>query len=545
MSAHFNLTQYCVAENARLRPLAPALCFADWTNDNRSSPELSIREWTFIELERRILQVADSLRRYDVPPGERLLVRLPHSPEFAFAFFGAIAAGLVAVPVSPRLTATEIAFLISDARPALLCHDDTLPLPDHTILSEHRVRAITVPEISGDPKHAASDASSGSSAGYARTASEDPAFLVYTSGTTGRPKGVLHAQRSVIGRRPMIADWTDLRASDRLLHAGELNWTYSLGVGLMDPWSVGAAGLLYRGPSDPTIWPRLITELGATIFAAVPALYRRILKYNDLSQSDLSKLRHGLTAGEALSAELYADWTRATNKPLYEALGMSEISTYISSGPRTPTRPGSPGRPQAGRSIAIIKTAATDTDTTDESSSLDSREWTATASPEFCATDEPGLLAVRRDDPGLMLGYWNRPEEDRRVYAGEWFIGGDLAACDADGYVKFYGRGDDVMNASGYRVAPVEVERVLQEHPAVLEVAVCETSPAAGIRVITAFVVPRDATLIHSRERVAAQIVELQNFVANRLADYKRPREYVFRAELPRTMNGKVIKSRL
>ena len=150
-----------------------------------------------------------------------------------------------------------------------------------------------------------------------------------------------------------------------------------------------------------------------------------------MQSADLSSLRHGVTAGEALPPALLEEWRERTGLELYEALGMSEISTFVSSGPGTPVRPGSPGRPQPGRCVAVLPVDGGD---------------------EPLPPGQTGLLAVHRTDPGLMLGYWQRPEEEAQVMRGDWFVGGDLVDIGADGYVAFHGRADDVMNAMGYRV---------------------------------------------------------------------------------------------
>jgi acyl-coenzyme A synthetase/AMP-(fatty) acid ligase len=346
----------------------------------------------------------------------------------------------------------------------------------------------------------------------ARTQAEDPAFLIFTSGTGGRPKGVLHAQRNVLGRRPMRLGWQGFGPHDRVLHAGQLNWTYTLGVGLMDPWAAGATALLYTGPPEPGRWPELIVRHGVTVFAAVPTVYRQILKYGRPELLRASALRHCLTAGEALSVELHAAWLEATQRPLYEALGMSEISTYVSSGPTTPVRPGSPGRPQAGRRVAVLPIQG----------------GTSPLPP-----DEVGLLAVHRSDPGLMLGYWRRPEETAAAMHGEWFVGDDLAALDREGYLWYHGRHDDVLNCQGYRVSALEVERVLVEHPAIAEVAVAESRRADGVGLVTAYVVPAQA------EPDAEQILA---WTRQRLAAYKCPKLIRFLPDLPRTANGKVVR---
>jgi acyl-coenzyme A synthetase/AMP-(fatty) acid ligase len=179
-------------------------------------------------------------------------------------------------------------------------------------------------------------------------------------------------------------------------------------------------------------------------------------------------------------------------------------------------KPGSPGRPQPGRRVAILPPEG---------------------EPAPLAAGQTGLLAVHRSDPGLMLGYWNRPEEEAAVMRGEWFTGGDLARFDEDGYVWFEGRNDDVMNAFGYRVSPNEVEAVLVTHPDVQEGAVAERAVRADVRVIAAYVVPKPGT--------APRREDLLAWCQERLAGYKCPREVVFLEALPRTPNGKVQRKRL
>lgn len=496
--ARFNLARYCLAENARARGTATAMVVV--------GDSLSERRYSFAEVDLAVRRLAAGFRRLNLPAQTRIMIRMGNEADYAFAYFAAIAAGHVALASSAQLTAGEAEFLLRDSGAGALVVTPELaaglavPAGVRVLGPEDLARLKETPPLEA----------------YADTAAGDPAYLVYTSGTTGRPKGVLHAQRAAWGRRPMHTHWLGLRAGDVMLHAGAFNWTYTLGVGLVDPWACGAGSVLYNGPRDVTVWPKLIERHRATIFAAVPTLYRQILKYCDLGAHDLASLRHGVTAGEALPAALGQLWRETAGIELYEALGMSEISTYISSGPTIPVRPGSPGKPQPGRRCAILDIEGGETP---------------------LPAGEVGLLAVHRSDPSLMLGYWNRPEEDALVYRGEWFVGGDIAAFDADGYVWYHGRNDDVMNAMGYRVSPVEVEGVLATHPDVAEVAVAELPVRDDVSVIAAFVVPREAE--------SADAGAVLTFAAGRLAAYKRPREVIFVDRLPRTANGKVIRREL
>ncbi len=493
--ARFNMARYCLEAAARTTPDKVALIVVSDVDAAVEQAEC----WTYAQLDVAARQVAAGLRRLGLEPGDRILIRMGNTSEYALLFFGAIAGGYVPLPSSAQLTGEEVNFLLVDSGARVLAVSEAL-----VIQPPPGIRVLASTEMAGLR-------SSAECLDYADTAADDPAFLIYTSGTTGQPKGVLHAQRSAWGRRPMYQGWYGIGPDDVMLHAGAFNWTYTLGVGLTDPWANGATAVLYNGPRDVTIWPALLEKFRATLFAAVPGLYRQMLKYNDLSAFDLSHLRHGLTAGEALNTALLERWRMTTGKELYEALGMSECSTYVSTAPGDPIKVGSPGKPQPGRCVVALPIED---------------------GVEPLPLGETGLLAVHRSDPGLMLGYWNRPEEEELVYRSDWFIGGDLVHFDADGYLHYHGRNDDVMNAMGYRVSPLEVERCLSQHPAVAEVAVAEVAVREGVTIIAAFVVPRDPDDVDAAPLLAHAHAHL--------AAYKCPREIMFTDALPRTVNGKV-----
>jgi acyl-coenzyme A synthetase/AMP-(fatty) acid ligase len=499
LPSRFNMAAYAIGRAAASRPDAPALLVI---GEVGAAPA---EVWTFAALEDAVLRIAAGLKHAGLAPGARILIHLDNTSTYALLFFGAIAGGFVPLPTSTQLTAREILFMAQNSGAEAVALAAGVALDG---------LAGDVPIFSPDDvERMLRDAPRGE---YAATAANDPAFLVYTSGTTASPKGVLHAQRSAFGRRPMYRGWYGIGSDDRMLHAGAFNWTFTLGTGLTDPWANGATSIVYTGEKDPAVWPRLIAETGATLFAGVPGVYRQMLKYANPSASDLGALRHGLMAGEGPPPGLFEEWEGRTGRPLYEALGMSEISTYVSSGPITPRRDGAVGRAQPGRRIAVLPVEGGD---------------------QPLPVGEEGKLAVHRSDPGLMLGYWKRPDEEAAVYRGEWFVGGDLAAMDADGYVYHRGRANDLMKALGYRVSPLEVEAVLAEHPAVAEVACAEARVRADVSIIAAFVVAHSGVQIDQ--------AEIENFAAERLAAYKRPRAIVVVDALPRTANGKIMRSAL
>ncbi|MEQ1697083.1 MAG: class I adenylate-forming enzyme family protein [Hyphomicrobiaceae bacterium] len=496
----FNMAAYAISRAALDTPDKAALIVI--ADADAAAPS---EVWTYARLERAVLSVAAGLRDKDYERGSRIAIRLDNTSLYPIVFFGAIAAGYVPLAMSAALTQREADFLIRDSGASAVVIAPELPrdsVPDG-------VDAISTADVAAWITQMPSST-------YAFTKGDDPAFLIYTSGTTAQPKGVLHAHRSIVGRIPMIEGWYGLTEQDRVLHAGAFNWTYTLGTGLTDPWANGATAIVFTGHKDPALWPKLIAQTQATIFAAVPTVFRQILKYGAPSAANLGKLRHGLIAGETPPADLFDAWRDATGLELYEALGQSELSTYISTSPTVPRVPGSVGKPQAGRRVAILAVDGGDTP---------------------LPAGEIGLLAVHRSDPGLMLRYWNRPAEDAAVTRAEWFVGGDLASIDEAGYVWHRGRGDDVMKVLGYRVSPQEVEAVLAEHPDVAEVACTAVKVRADISIVGAFIVPREGTEPDPTAILA--------FAAERLADYKRPKQVVFVQSLPRTANGKIQRSAL
>ncbi|MGI9482194.1 MAG: acyl-CoA synthetase [Hyphomicrobiales bacterium] len=494
----FNMAAYCLRESAAKTPDKPGLIVCP------SADPLEAEIWTYSALEDTVLRIAHGISSYGFEPGSRVFLRMHNSVDYALMFLGLSAAGFVPIPGSSQLTADEVAFMAGDASISAIAFSPELEMPE---------LPGAIVKFAPDDIDALKSGPRGT---YKKTRKDDPAFLIYTSGTSGKPKGVLHAQRAVWGRRPMYRGWYGIDENDVMLHTGHFNWTYTLGTGLMDPWASGATTIVYTGPQDATVWPKLARAHSATIIGSVPTLYRQILKYNNINNSSFPALRHGLTAGEPIPLEAARSWSQATGTVLYEALGMSEISTYISCSPEVPIKPGSPGRAQKGRCVAILPVEG---------------------SFEPLPAGEIGLLAIHRSDPGIMLGYWRRPEEEAEVMYGDWFAGGDLARMDEDGYIWFEGRNDDLMNAMGYRVSPVEVEKALSDHISVGEVAVAERRMRVDVSVIAAYVVPADGHSIDKDGLIA--------HAARHLAAYKTPREVIIVDRLPRTANGKLMRRAL
>ncbi len=453
--------------------------------------ETGVQVWNYRDLKAAVLGTASGFLAAGLKAGDHVLMRLGNTVDFPIAYLAAIAVDLIPVPTSAQLTAPEVARMIDMLNPAAVLHDpsvETATAPHAKILTNkdlQKMRQLPTAEfVLGDPNR--------------------PAYIIYTSGTSGQPRAVVHAHRAIWARQMMFDGWYGLRQSDRLLHAGAFNWTFTLGTGLMDPWTIGATALIPAANTAPAALPDLLRQHNATLFAAAPGVYRKML--DAPADPVLPALRHGLCAGEKLSEPLRQRWNAATGTKLYEAFGMSECSTFISASPSAPAPEGTLGQPQTGRRVAILNDGAP------------------------APINTPGVIAIYKSDPGLMRGYFNAPEETAARFAGDWFLTGDLGAMDAQGHITYMGRADDMMNAGGFRVSPLEVEATLATHPDLATVAVTDVEIKADTRVIAAFYTA-DHDLVET---------DLKAFAASRLARYKQPRLYIRLPVLPTNANGKL-----
>lgn len=444
--------------------------------------------WSYARLIQSVRGTATGLLQAGLKPGDRLLMRLGNRPAFPIAYLGAIAADIVPVPTSAMLTAREATRIADEIAPAMVVAGEGVAMPDSP------APVLTEDELSGFADLPPADFASGDP--------ERLAYIVYTSGSSGQPRAVMHAHRAILARQAMLQGWYGLSAQDRMMHAGAFNWTFTLGTGLLDPWTVGAAALIPAEGTPPDLIPLLAARHGATMLAAAPGVFRRMMRQD---WRPITSLRHGLTAGERLDPALREAWRNRTGTDLHEAMGASEISTFISGSPDRPAPDGTAGFPQAGRKIAILS---------DKGQPL--------------PVGEHGALAVGRDDPGLFLGYLGQPEDTASRFRGDWFQTGDHAIMDDAGAITLLGREDDIMNAGGFRVAPPEIEEVLATHPHAGDVAVAELPVGPGSTIIAAFWTG------------SAAASDLRALAEGSLARYKQPREYLRVDSLPRTPTGKI-----
>ena len=491
--------------------------------------QLGQSQYTYAELASASSRFAQALLNHDVAAGDRVLVRLPNSLAYPTAFFGTMKMGAIAVPTSTLLAASEVEYLAKDSGAKVLVTAKSMWPELKSFIESYQGLAIVFLAGPGEMPNSDCSAtlvdlehslqSTPELQQLARTEPNDPAYLVYTSGTTGYPKGVLHGHRSLYGRLPASEYWFQFlednsQGQERILHSGKFNWTYVLGSALMDPLFHGKTVIVYEGKNDAELWPRLIKQYDCTTFIGVPTIYRQIIQKTDICGDDLPSLKHCMSAGEHLSDEMLMAWRERFGRDVYEAIGMSELSYYISQNKFNPIRPGSAGFPQPGHNVTLLDEALKEV-----------------------AVDEEGMICIPDDDPGLFLEYWQLEEATQQAKHDGWFFTGDYARRDNDGYIWFLGRRDDIINTFGYRVSPHEIERVMNTHEAVAECV------ALGEEIAKDKVIVSLCVILLPGQSVSEEA--LLEFAEANLAKYKAPKKVYLMQDFPRTKNNKVIRKQL
>jgi acyl-coenzyme A synthetase/AMP-(fatty) acid ligase len=345
------------------------------------------------------------------------------------------------------------------------------------------------------------------------TSAADLAYIVYTSGTTKDPKGVVHRVAYTYAKRMQARFWFDCTPADIAWCTSSTGWAKSLWNVLLGPWSCGSCIVVHEGGFTPESRLDLIRDLGVTLLCQAPTEYRLEAKLLDLgTRWHLPALRHCVSAGEPLNPEVIERWKSAFGLTIYDGYGQTESTLLVANAAGSAVRPGSMGKPTPGHDIAVID-----------------------ADGAVCAPGEIGDLALHGTPPTLFAGYYKNDEETRASYRGDWFVTGDRAQVDADGYFWFVGRADDVISSGAYRIGPFEVESALLEHPAVLESAVVGSPDADRGNIVKAFVVLRAGYTGDD-----ALVRELQEHCKRVTAPYKYPREIAFVDDLPKTRSGKI-----
>jgi acyl-coenzyme A synthetase/AMP-(fatty) acid ligase len=491
-----------------------------WTNAAGEERRLS-----FADIAGASAQLAHALRAQGFAKGDRALIMLPRSPEWAIASLAVLRLGGVTSSCITMLQAKDIEYRIAAAEPRAII-TDTENAPKFEGLLDASVIKVALGGHGGWHDFAAFLDGQPSVFANVQLAWDEPASLYFTSGSTGLPKGVLHGGHFAHYMKEMAAYWLDLNAmseADLLWCTADTGWALAATGWLVGPWLAGVACFIHDGPFDPAKRLELIAKHGVSIFCA-PATELRWIVNVPFSAFDLSKLRLTVSTGETLDAATAERWMSASGQRLHEAYGQTESFMTIGTVHGMPIRPGSMGKAFPGFDIQIL-----DQD-----------------SYAIAPTDAVGHIGIRAPTRALMLGYWREPELTEAMFRdgpdGRWFITGDLARRDADGYFYYEGRADDLINSAGYRIGPSEVEAALMSHAAVLDcAAVGSPDPQRG-EVVKAFIVLRDDWQAQASNDL---VRELQEHVKQSTAPYKYPRKIAFVDELPRTPTGKVRRKTL
>jgi acetyl-CoA synthetase len=488
------------------------------------------RTFTYAELDALTNRFASSLARLGVRRGQRVFLRLPNVPEFYIAALALAKLGAVFIPSSTQFRAAEVGYRLRDSGAVAAVTTSTLveaidEVRGHCPELQH-VIVTAYPQggpVPGDCEDFAKLLAEGDeNVSAAPTRSDEIAFLAYTSGTTGDPKGVVHLHRYPRAYEGLIRYWHDYRPDDVVACPSELGWLLPVASTFLYALSHGLTIVLYDGLGgrfEAPRWFELIEKYRISNFTAAPTAYRMLMAEADAAgRRDLSSWRHAVSAGEPLPADTLATLQQRFGVLPRDGIGMTECMVYCFNPAGQPLQPGSCGRPGPGTLIELH----------------DERG-------QPVAAGEEGVLCVRRDShPGMMQCYWNKPAQTAEVFRGDWYYSGDVLVRDEDGLFWFKGRSDDVIKASGYRISPFEVESSLVSHPAVLEAAVVESPDALRGAVVKAFVVLRPE--VSASPELAH---EIQEHVKRTAAPYKYPRLLEFVAALPKTPSGKIKRREL
>src|SRR4249920_1189124 len=464
-------------------------------------------------------RLANVLRAHGIARGDRVAILLPQLPEVAAIHIAIYKLGAVALPLavlfgtdalSYRLENSGAAALITNARGTERIAEIRNDLP--------ALKLVLSLDGPSDSKQGIADELSRASSQFTPvdTSADDPAMMVYTSGTTGQPKGALHGHRVLIGHFPGVETHHDFfpQPGDRIWTPADWAWAGGLLNVLLPGLHYGVPVVAHKVEKfDPQEAFALMARAGVRN-AFIPPTALRMMRSAGQPPPEV-RLRSVGSGGEALGAETYEWGKSALGLTINEFYGQTECNLVLASCAQIGvSRPGTIGKPVPGHAVAVIHPDGS-----------------------RCAPGESGEIAIRRPDPVMFLEYWGKPDATRDKFVGDWMTTGDQGVADSDGYIQFIGRNDDVITSSGYRIGPTEIEDCLIKHPAVALAAVVGKPDALRTEIVKAFIVPKAG---HAPS--AALAVEIQAFVKTRLSAHEYPREVAFIDQMPMTTTGKVIR---
>lgn len=489
-----------------------ALMYSDAERDEK---------YTYRELMEKSNQFGNVLRKLGIGKGDRVFIFMPRTPELYFSFLGTIKIGAIVGPLFEAFMTDAVRDRLADSEAIALVTTAELlprvPLKDLPHL-KHIIIVGSSEKIEGTYSFEEEMAQASAELEIEWVDREDPMLIHYTSGSTGKPKGVLHVHNAMI-QHYATGKWVlDLQENDIYWCTADPGWVTGTSYGIFAPWLNGVTKVIRGGRFSPDDWYQTIEKNKVTVWYSAPTAFRMLMAAGDeiVKKYDLSSLRHILSVGEPLNPEVIRWGLKVYGKRIHDTWWMTETGAIlIANYPQMEIKPGSMGKPIPGIEAAIID---------DEGNEL----------PPY----QMGNLAIKTPWPSMMRQIWKNPAKYQEYFRiPGWYISGDSAYRDEEGYFWFQGRIDDVINTSGERVGPFEVESKLVEHPAVAEAGVIgKPDPIRG-EIIKAFV-----SLRQGYEPSEELKKEIQEFVRNGLAAHAVPREIEFKDKLPKTRSGKIMR---
>ncbi|MGY0694192.1 acetate--CoA ligase [Virgibacillus sp. FSP13] len=485
-----------------------------------SSPDRK-EKVTFDELRKRSNQFANVLKKNNIEKGDRVFLFLPRSPEFYATFFGILKTGAIAGPlfeafmeqaVRDRLQDSEAKMLITTPELLGRVPQEDLPALEKIVLvGDNNETSAKYIDYNSEMKEASTDFD------IEWVDLEDGMVIHYTSGSTGKPKGVYHVHNAMI-QQYATAEWVlDLKDDDIYWCTADPGWVTGTSYGVFAPWLKGVTNVVRGGRFTPDAWYGTLDEFNVSVWYTAPTALRKLVSAGEdiVKKYDLSSLRHVMSVGEPLNPEVITWGLEAFKLRIHDTWWMTETGAQlIVNIPSLEIRPGSMGKPIPGIEASIVD---------NEGNEL--------------PPNQMGNLAIKQGWPAMMRKIWKRPEKYESYFINGWYVSGDSAYRDEDGYFWFQGRLDDVINTSGERVGPFEVESKLIEHPAVAEAGVIgKPDPERG-EIIKAFI-----TLNDGYEDSPELLEEIRQFIKTGLAAHAAPRELEVKDTIPKTRSGKIMR---
>ncbi|MDH7568780.1 MAG: AMP-binding protein [Armatimonadota bacterium] len=502
------------------------VCDFGWGNKlamRYRGPHGETSDWTFADLERESSRFANVLRALSLGEGDVFFIFLPKVPEVFYTFLGGLKARAITGTLFANFGEEALLDRLGDAGAKMVVTRRA------ALRRLQRIRA-QLPElrwvlVSDAPEHLSSDALSlptlmAQASDHFQTPltpPETPSVLHYTSGSTGKPKGVLHCHRSILHQRRTTREVLGLQPNDRFWCTADHGWVTGTSYGIIGPWSLGVTQVHYGGPYDATEWLRVLEEERVTVWYTAPTALRMLMREERalFSRFNLSALRHVCSVGEPLNPEVIRWGREVLGKEIYDTWFQTETGAIlIANRPGLPVKPGSMGKPVSTIEAAIVADDGT-----------------------LVPNGEEGNLCIRPGWDSMFLTYFGHDDVYREKFRHGWYVTGDIARRDHDGYFWFMGRSDDVINTAGHLVSPFEVESALLEVPGIAESGVIGAPDDLLWEKVVAFVALRDGYQWNSDLELETRL-----HVSNRVSTIATPQEFRVVERIPKNKSGKIMR---